>query len=296
YYAQPRWQLGNTLLRAGRYDEAFAELRRASASNPALLPNLIDLAYGLYNGDVGAIEQAVRSQTPAAYCWLARICARNGKADEALRLFRVAGPIPDQERKALLTELLSAKRFPEAYEVWAAGRRESNRAVLYEGQVAIADGGFEDEIETDTAGFGWQIWRAPQVISVSLNAHQPHNGSRSLLIEWSGDLQPSTPVVSQLIIVEPKTRYRLSFWARAEELVTGGPPTVTVSDPGGERLFGQSAPLSQATSGWSQYSVEFETTAETRTALIAVRRQGCGAAPCPIFGRAWFDDFTLNSP
>jgi len=302
YYAQPRWQLGNTLLRAGRYDEAFAELRRASASNPALLPNLIDLAYGLYNGNVGAIEQAVQSQTPTARLWLARICARNGKADEALRLFRAAGPIPDHERQALMAELLSAKRFPEAYEVWASGRRESNRAVLRkspheepnEGRGPITDGGFEDEIETDTSGFGWQIWRAPQVISVSLNAHQPHNGSRSLLIEWSGDLQPSTPVVSQLIMVEPKTRYRLRFWARAEELVTGGPPTVTVSDPGGERLFGQSAPLSQATSGWSQYSAEFETTAETRTALIAVRRQGCGAAPCPIFGRAWFDDFTLN--
>jgi len=302
YYAQPRWQLGNTLLRAGRYDEAFAEMRRAATSNPALLPNLIDLAYGLYNGDVGAIEQAVRSQTPAAYCWLARICARNGKADEALRLFRAAGPIPDHERKALMTELLSAKRFPEAYQIWASGRQESNHALLpkgskqspNEGRVAIIDGGFEDEIETDTAGFGWQIWREPQRVSVSLNAIEPHNGSRSLLIEWSGDLHSSTPVASQLIIVEPKTRYRLRFWARAEELVTGGPPTVTISDPDGQRLFGQSAPLSQATSGWSQYSAEFETTAETRTALIAVRRQECGAAPCPIFGRAWFDDFTLN--
>jgi len=306
YYAQPRWQLGNTLLRAGRYDEAFAEMRRAAASNPGLLPNLIDLAYGLYDGDVAAIEQAVQSQTPAAYCWLARLCARNGKADEALRLFRAAGPIPDQERQALMAELFTAKRFSEAYEIWASGRQQSDRALLpkgshegaNEGRVAVIDGGFEDEIKTDAAGFGWQIWREPRSISVSLNAREPHNGSRSLLIEWSGDLPPSTPVVSQLIIVEPKTRYRLSFWARAEELVTGGLPTVTVSDPDGERLFGQSAPLSQAntqaSNGWSQYSVEFVTTAETRTALIAIRRQSCASAPCPVFGQTWFDDFTLN--
>lgn len=302
YYARPRWQLGNALLRAERYDEAFVEMRRAVASNPALLPNLIDLAYGVYDGDVGAIEQAVQPQTPAASLWLARLCARNGKATEALRLFRVAGPIPDQERQALVTELLTAKQFPEAYEIWASGRRKDNRAGLHQGshegsnesRVAITDGSFEDEIETGAFGFGWQIWPAPQAISASLNAREPHTGSRSLLIEWNGELQPEIPVVSQLIMVEPKTRYLLRFWVRAEELVTGGPPLLTVSDPDGERLFGLSAPLSQSTSGWSQYSVEFETTEETRAALIAIRRQGCNDASCPIFGRIWFDDFMLN--
>ncbi len=33
-YASPHWYLGNLLLRSNRYDEAFAELRTASESNP----------------------------------------------------------------------------------------------------------------------------------------------------------------------------------------------------------------------------------------------------------------------
>src|SRR5215217_3447444 len=35
-YAYPHWYLGNLLLRNGRYDEAFAELRLASGANPEL--------------------------------------------------------------------------------------------------------------------------------------------------------------------------------------------------------------------------------------------------------------------
>jgi import receptor subunit TOM70 len=113
YYAHPRWQLGNALLRARRYDEAFAELRRAVASNPALLPNIIDLAYGLY-GDGDGVERAVQPQTPAARLALARFFARNGKADESIKLFRSAGQISARERQDLLAELLAAKKFPEA--------------------------------------------------------------------------------------------------------------------------------------------------------------------------------------
>src|SRR5215813_6886018 len=41
YYAHTHWQRGNLLLRMGRYDVAFADLRQATASNNKLLPNLI---------------------------------------------------------------------------------------------------------------------------------------------------------------------------------------------------------------------------------------------------------------
>src|SRR5712691_2680258 len=54
-YANPRWQLGNLLLRMGQTDRAFAELGRAASDNPELLPNVIDLAWGIHGGDVGAV-------------------------------------------------------------------------------------------------------------------------------------------------------------------------------------------------------------------------------------------------
>jgi Tfp pilus assembly protein PilF len=321
YYSQPRWQLGNMLLRAGRYDEAFNEMRRAAASAPSLLPNMIDLAYGLYNGEAGAIEQVVQAGTPAARLALARIFARNGNAGEVLRLVRASRNIPEQERQSLVTDLLAAKQFPEAFEIWASGRTAGPRSGRPEGaredsgigqranpqgggveagkarergDLAFVDGGFEEKIQTNSDGFGWQVWRALQGIHVSVNAKAPHTGLRSLLVDWRGDLQTPTPIVSQLVLVEPKRRYRLSFWSRAEELVTGGPPVVTVTDAGDGHFFSQSAPTTQGAGDWRRFSVDFETTADTRAVLIAIRRQGCVDSPCPIFGRTWFDDFMLT--
>jgi tetratricopeptide (TPR) repeat protein len=51
YYAHTHWQRGNLLLRMGRYDEAFADLRQAAASNRKFLANLLDLAWNLTGGD-----------------------------------------------------------------------------------------------------------------------------------------------------------------------------------------------------------------------------------------------------
>lgn len=297
YYAQPRWQLGNALFRAGQHAEAFAELRGAVASNPTLLPNTIDLAYGLYGGDTTAVEQAVQPQTPAARFALARFFAKSGKSADALRLFRASGQISDEERQNLVTDFLSAQQFPAAYEVWASGADKNRRGYPSAGQASIVDGGFEEEIRAGAApSFGWRIERS-QVIKASLSRRDPHSGSRSLLIEWNGDPQPWASAASQLILVAPNKSYRLSFWARAEDLVTAGSPIVLVSASGKtERLLTYSPPLAQTASDWRQYSLQFQTDADTQAITLTVRREECSARPCPIFGRLWFDDFTLSNP
>jgi hypothetical protein len=291
FYAHPRWQLGNTLIRAGRYDEAFVELRAAVASDPKLFPNLIDLAHGLYS-DASAVERAVQPQTPSAQMALSRFFARHGETDEALRLFRAVSQISQQERQDLLAELIAAKHFPEAYEVWASGVEGGPPSTKY----SIVDGGFEGEIRVSfSAGFGWRVERGQRALRASLDAHEPHSGARSLLIEWNGDPQPSIPAVSQLTLVEPGKRYRLSFWALSEDLVTAQSPTVTVIAMGRvERLLAQSILPLQNTSKWRQYWLEFEADLETNAVTLAVHRENCASAPCPIFGKTWFDDFTLS--
>lgn len=297
YYAQPRWQLGNALFRARRYEEAFAELRGAVASNPAFLPNTIDLAYGLYAGNTAAVEQAVQPQTPAARFALARFFAKSGKADDALRLFRASGQISDEERQNLVTDLLSSQQFSAAYEVWGSGGEKYRRNHVAGNRPSIVDGGFEEEIRPNTnPAFGWRIERS-QVIKASLSRREPHGGARSLQIEWNGDPQPWMSAASQLILVTPNTSYRLSFWARVEDLVTAGSPIVMVSAPGKtERLLTYSAPLAQATNEWRQYSLTFQTDADTQAITLTIRREECSSRPCPIFGRLWLDDFTLSNP
>src|SRR2546430_12692165 len=86
-YAPPRWQLGNLLLRMGQYDEAFAEMRRAAIGNPNLWPNVIDLAWGVYGGDVDLVVKIIQPQTEAARLSLAFFFARHNQPASALEQF-----------------------------------------------------------------------------------------------------------------------------------------------------------------------------------------------------------------
>jgi hypothetical protein len=294
FYAQPRWQLGNTLFRAGRRDEAFAELRRSITSNPKLLPQAISLAWAASGGDVQVVEQTLQPQTPSAHLSLASFFVRHGKATEAIAQFRAAGGVSDEQRRVLLADVLASKNFVEAFEVWSSGRQENGESNP-QGIGAIVNGGFEEPITLDDPGFGWQLATNLPAVRTSLDKTEPHTGSYSLRLDWSGNSDPSAGVISQLVLVQPNTRYRISFAARTREMLTIGLPIVTVTDAGsGESVLGQSKTFPQGTSGWQDFTVEFATTETTKAVLIAVRRQNCATAPCAAIGHAWFDDLSLQ--
>lgn len=296
FYSEPRWQYGNVLYRAGRFEEAFGELRRAAESDPSLFPALTDLAWGTYQGDVAAVEKIVNPRTDALRLSLARFFVKKGKIGEALALFRASGGLSPEDERKLLAELMKARQFKAAYEVWAAGR-EADGAPRPDTSSNITDPGFEGHINLSEVGYGWRQERSLGGVRLSLETKGTRSGSRCLLIEWSGDSDPSAPVISQLVLVEPNTRYRLSFFTRAEGLVTGGPPVLSVTDAGddGARPLGQSKPFPEAAKEWQEYEMAFTTTGTTEAVLLSVRRQACQAgSSCPIFGRVWLDDFSLR--
>lgn len=292
FYSEPRWQYANALYRRGRLGEAFEEMRRASRSNPTLYPVFADLAWGTYRGDARAVEAVVRPSGDAERVSLARLFARKGSGAAAVALFRAAGEVDSNDRRKFLSELLRSRQFASAYEVWAAGRGANE----VRGVGVFDEPGFEGRVNTSEAGFGWRQERAFEGVTLSLDPQQPNSGARSLLIEWSGHASPGVTVVSQLVLVEPGARYRLSFAARTENVKTGGPPLLVVADAGdaGERVLAQSEVLPQGTNAWREYSFEFAAGAKTEAVLVSLRRQDCDRNPCPMFGRVWLDDFSLR--
>lgn len=293
YYAHTHWQLGNLLLRAGQYDDAFAELRRAAISQPAFLPQVIDLAWGIYNSDTRTVEAVIDPQTPAARMALAIYFAQRGKAADAIRLFRESRKVSDAERRSLLTALLAAKQFPESYEIWA-GNHEAIAGERHNQVATFVDGGFESEIDLDDPGFGWQIKSDAQAVQFSLDSGEPSAGARSLLVNWNGNPQPPA-IISQLVLVESGKQYLLSFDARTKNLVTAAPPVVTVMDANAQNTkLAQSPPLPQGASNWQKFTLSFETAETTRAVLITLERQACTMDICPIFGQTWLDNFVLR--
>src|SRR5256884_3929082 len=227
-YAPPRWQLGNLLLRMGQYDEAFAEMRRAAIGNPNLWPNVIDLAWGIYDGNVDAVVKVIRPESAAARLSLALFLARHNQPAAALDQFRQTAITANAKNETLLEELLKARAFNAAYEVWETihglplgtlpdgrvlplGTLPDGRVLplgtLPDGRVSdtrIYDGGFEESIAVGQPGFGWQITPSVANVTMSVDTNEHQSGSRSLRIDFRGNSSPMSPLLSQLVLVKPQ--------------------------------------------------------------------------------------------
>ena len=256
YYGHTHWQRGNLLLRMGRSDEAFAELRTAASADQRYFPNLIDLAW--------------------------RVSGRNLELAEKL-----IGIYNHEQRSAFISYLFSAKAFREAFILWTASELVTGPALF--------NGGFEDQLILSEPGFGgWVSSTERSKNRLAIDVAEKFAGARSLQIDLQGDWIPGTPLLSQTVIVEPSTHYRIYFSVKTKDLVTGGPPLFTVNDASTNDPLGKSQNFPSGTSDWTQLSFEFTTPATSEAAVIRLQRNNCEPAPCPIFGVLWLDEISIE--
>ena len=286
FYAEPIWQRGNLLLRMGRYDEGFRDLRAAVASNPDFIPAFIDLCFNISRSDSRLTEQLVQPTTPTMHTALAKYLARHNKPSEALEQLKLAGTTTEEDQKEIITALIANKSFVEAFQIWNTSTSAS--------EATVYDGGFEGPLTLAESGFGWRI-RREKGVSLS-HATSAQSGARSLQIEFTGESDPAVPIVSQLIVVEPNRSYQISLAVQTKEIVSGGLPYVTVTDAveDGRRL-GQSDPFPKTTSSWLPTAFRFTTGSRTTAVLLNLERQTCSSQPCPSFGTLWIDSIGIQA-
>jgi hypothetical protein len=273
-------------VRAGRRDEGFAELRQAGAINPELLPSIIDLAWQLSHGDEQFVRTAIRPATAQTSAALANYLIKHGKFEAAAAVIADAGAALADSRRQYIEQLISAKRFAEAYRLWSIAHPPVE-------QVALNDGGFEQESDLDEPGFGWRAKKSEGVV-LSLGNTKPREGKSSLRVEFKGPSDPGTALISQLALVQPRGHYQLQFAVRPENIVSGGLPTVVVIDAVSGQVLGKTVGLSAAGVEWHDYTIDFTVLENSPAIQIVVRREACSKTPCPIYGHLWLDAFVLR--
>jgi tetratricopeptide (TPR) repeat protein len=286
-YAQPHYQLGNILLRAGQADEAAKELRLAGASNPSLMPGILDLLWRTSGGNTRYLYQALSPSTPDAYQTLASFFRQRKQFDAAIAMYLAAGSFADQERREYVGELIREKHFNEANKLWSIGRETGALPGV------MTDPGFEQESNLKDPGFGWRQGEKEKGFHLSLDAVNPHEGRSSLKVDFDGDTDPIWILISQLVMTEPSSRYQLRFTARSEDLISGGRPQIAVLDAETNKVLAESEFFPRSTYGWHDYEIQFEA-GTAKAVIIALQRQRCSEPPCPIFGRLWLDNFSLS--
>ena len=104
-----------------------------------------------------------------------------------------------------------------------------------------------------------------------------------------------SPAASRLVAVEPGARYRLEFFVRTEALKSVATLVLdVVSAKQGGAAMATSAPAPAGTNDWQQVAVEFTAPQDADGVVLLIRRQPCKDEACPIFGKIWYDDFTLQ--
>ncbi len=291
-YARTHWQLGNLLLRLGQTDESFKELLFAAASDPTFLPNVIDLAWGISRDDPARTVEIMQPQTDDDRFALAIFFAQRHQENAALDQFRSLKSLANDRVQDLVHELLNAELFAGAYDVWA--RLHNIQAT----PAQLLNGSFEDDVVVGQKGFGWQIPAEPANLTISIDPSQFQSGSRSLRIDFHGNSKPSDTLASQFVIVQPNTRYWLTFYANSKDYVSAAAPIITISDAANEKaLLATSPSLASGVAGWRPISMDFTTGKDTRAINITLSRQQCSADPCGAFGTLWLDSLALvNQP
>jgi tetratricopeptide (TPR) repeat protein len=282
YYAHTHWQRGNLLLRMGRYDEAFADLRQAAASNRKYFPNLIDLAWGL-TGNERETEPFVQLRDDTDRLEFARFLARKGKGIEVVDQIRLlVTPISDENRDELM-RLLNSSRSPDAIVGLVTVARTLDE---------ILNSGFEEPLLVHESMNGWIVSQRQTNPKLALDVSEKLGGQRSLQVSFRGEWETGTPLISQTIAVEPDAMYRLSFGVKTKDLATGGPPRIVLTNTTGEQILAKSEPFPSPNASWQTMTVEFKP--QSKAVVISLRRDNCNSSQCPIFGTAWLDDFSLQ--
>jgi hypothetical protein len=257
-------------------------LRQAAASNRKYFPSLIDLAWGL-TGNARETEALVELRDDTDRLEFARFLARKGKGLEVVEQIRLLHtPLSDENRDELM-RLLNVSRSPDDIVGLVTVARKLEE---------ILNSGFEQPLVLHASMNGWVVSQRQTNPKLAIDVSEKQGGQRSLQVSFAGEWDAGTPLLTQIIVVEPGVTYRLSFGVKTKDLATGGPPRIVLTDTSGSQILAKSEPFPSPNASWQTMTVEFKP--QSKAVVISFRRDNCNSSQCPIFGTVWLDDFSLQ--
>lgn len=291
--SEPHWQLANLLLRVGRLNAAVAEFRAAAAMNPRLLPVTLNILWRVTNQNLEAVDSVTAGDSKSRMAFAAFLLKQSRPLDAA-RIFR---NVDYGARHALVESREFIKAMADvdtqlARELWIdlVSGSSDERPLIW-------NGGFEIEGTKEYSQYDWLLDRS-EYARIRVMANVAHSGSRALRIEFLGrEMTRLTSEIRQIVALRPGGRYRLTCYAKSENLLTSEAPRLAVTTKGAPAWIAQSEPLVALQTGWQQLAVEFTApmlAAGSQPAFdVAVRRKPKFSYDEPTSGVVWFDDFAL---
>ena len=288
------WRLGNFLLRQKNYSEAFAEIRRALATDPDLTVEAVSEC-SKATGDLPRILTEVLPNHSRYYLTALDYFVSQHETDAALtvwnRLVGLNETINMPQVVPLVNELILQRRVDDALGVWRQALAATNWP-QDEGvnSSLVFNGGFEHDLLN--GAFDWRVDSVPGV-AFSFDSEVVHGGRRAFRATFDGSANLDFQNLLQFTAVEPRHRYHFGAYLRLEGISTDSGIRFAVYDP-----FHPAAPqiLTPDLVGshpWSLVEAEVVTGPETHLLVIALRRIPSWKFDNKLRGTVWVDDVSL---
>ena len=288
------WRLANSLFRQGKYRESLAQFRLVTNSNRLYLPAALDMMWRASNGNLAAVE-AVTPPDARSRLALSEYLLGHSRVSEAARVFdsidRTAR-LTAGESEAFINRLITMGEFEMARALWiniVGGKEELDGGY----RATVWNGSFESGPSPRLAQFDWAT-SSSNFAAIAIESGG-RSGSRALKIDFLGrDTTRLDGEVKQIVLVRPAARYRLTFYAKTEGLITTEGPRVVLEDKRTGAAVAQSEPIAAGTADWQMRSVDFVAPAGAGALVITVKRIPRFSYDDPMRGTLWLDDFALN--
>ena len=292
-YSPVQWSLGNFLLRQGKDEEAFGEIRKAAEGDETFANPAMASAWQLFNGDTARIKDYVgdSANLKAAF---ALVLAKEKRFDESLEVWN---GVPEDARKTefkangdeIYQKMLEAKKYRAALAIFSQiAKSDEKKFTLGK----VTNGGFETNINPqNTDIFDWQIadGTEPQIF---LDKTQKYGGETSLVVLFNNKDGKAFRNISQTIAVESGRKYSFETFYKSE-LKASATVKLEIVDAADGKILAATEAV-DANADWKNLKAEFSVPETTEGVTIRLARMSCSATLCPISGKLWFDDFSLN--
>jgi len=278
-----RWKWSQMLLaRELDMQKRFYHDMNYLLSHKALQQNALQLLHTHFEGDAAAVVSVLDPAHLAVYLnWLMQW----SMIDESLVVWFVMSESLEPNKEIALRYvhfLLNHKRVSASIDIWQK----------YAGSEVLTNPGFEKDITGQ--GFDWRYWGEKEgkwgLKRVNTECAE---GGYALKITFNGKENISFQHLFQIIPVNPKEKYRLTYAWKSTDITTDQGLFVEIYGYDDQGLY-RTSPMITGTHGWRENSIEFKIPGSCHAVVLRLRRQPSKRFDSKIKGMVWIDDFRLE--
>jgi hypothetical protein len=278
-----RWKWEQMLLaqELGMQDRLYRNTNFLLSRN-VLVQDALQLLHTHLGGEASAVIAALEPANLAAYLnWLMRWAM----TDESLIVWRAMTATATPEKEIALHYahfLLNHKRITPSVDIWQQ----------YTGSAGLTNPGFEKNLTGQ--GFDWCHWGEKDGSwKLKRVYHEAAEGEYALKIIFDGQENVSFQHLYQIFAVNPQETYRLTYAWKSRGITTDEGPFVEIVGYDKQGLY-HAGPMITGSQGWHDESITFEIPADSRAAVVRLRRRASMRFDSKIKGTVWLDHFRLE--